>query len=58
MKEIESKYKKYYDDGVEIKALVVINPGNPTGNVLDKNNILDCLNFCKNNNLIIVADEV
>lgn len=40
------------------KAIVVINPGNPTGSVLSRHNIEDIICFAKQNNLIIIADEV
>ncbi|CAG2173170.1 unnamed protein product, partial [Oppiella nova] len=40
------------------KAIVVINPGNPTGSVLTRHNIEDIIRFAKQNNLIIIADEV
>ena len=40
------------------KAIVVINPGNPTGSVLTKHNIEDIIRFAKQNNLMIIADEV
>ncbi|XP_017493625.1 PREDICTED: alanine aminotransferase 2-like [Rhagoletis zephyria] len=40
------------------KVLVVINPGNPTGSVLTKENIAQIIKFARANNLLIVADEV
>ena len=40
------------------RAIVVINPGNPTGQVLTKSNIEDVIKFAKRNNLFILADEV
>jgi alanine transaminase len=40
------------------RALVVINPGNPTGQVLSRQNIEDVIRFAKKNNLFILADEV
>lgn len=40
------------------KALVVINPGNPTGSVLSRKNIEDIINFAKAEKLMIIADEV
>jgi len=40
------------------KALVVINPGNPTGQVLSGDNIKDIIKFCYDNSLAIIADEV
>ena len=39
-------------------AMVVINPGNPTGAVLSYENIEMIIRFAKKNNLAIIADEV
>ena len=40
------------------KILVVINPGNPTGSILSKQNIAEIIKFARRNNLMIIADEV
>ncbi|KAJ8943756.1 hypothetical protein NQ318_011968 [Aromia moschata] len=40
------------------RALVVINPGNPTGQVLSKQNIEDIIKFAHKEKLFIFADEV
>lgn len=40
------------------RALVVINPGNPTGQVLTKDNIKNIIKFAYDNKLFIFADEV
>ncbi|MCE1228200.1 MAG: aminotransferase class I/II-fold pyridoxal phosphate-dependent enzyme [Firmicutes bacterium] len=44
--------------GVKVKAICVINPGNPTGNLLDHDNIAMVIDFAKAHNLAILADEV
>ena len=44
--------------GIRVKAIVVINPGNPTGSVLDAANISMILDFAKEHGLTILADEV
>lgn len=41
-----------------MRALVVINPGNPTGNVLDYDNQREIIDFCKEYGIILMADEV
>lgn len=58
IKNLEDVYKKYYDSGHRLKALVVINPGNPTGNILSEKNIEDIIKFCYEHKLVILADEV
>lgn len=40
------------------RVLVVINPGNPTGQVLTRNNIVDIIHFAYKNRLFLLADEV
>lgn len=40
------------------RAIVIINPGNPTGQVLSRKNIEDIIKFAKQKNLFILADEV
>jgi len=49
----ESKSK-----GILTRALVFINPGNPTGQCLTEENIRDLIQFCHRNRLILCADEV
>lgn len=40
------------------RALVVINPGNPTGQVLSRDNIEAIIKFAHKNRLFVLADEV
>ena len=42
----------------EPRAIVVINPGNPTGNVLSRQNIEDVVKFAAQKKLFVFADEV
>ena len=44
--------------GVKVKAICVLNPGNPTGSVLDGNNIRMIVDFAREHHLAILADEV
>jgi len=44
--------------GTRVKAICVINPGNPTGSVIDKNNIAMIIDFAREHGLSILADEV
>lgn len=45
-------------NGVNIKAVVVINPANPTGAILDRDSIKQVVEFSLENRLAIIADEV
>lgn len=40
------------------RAIVVINPGNPTGQVLTRDNIVEIIKFAQENQLVLLADEV
>lgn len=44
--------------GLCVRGLVVINPGNPTGQCLSKANQQDVVRFAQENNLVLIADEV
>ena len=44
--------------GVKVKAICVINPGNPTGSVIDRDNIGMIVDFAREQGLSILADEV
>lgn len=44
--------------GVDVRAFVLINPGNPTGSILSVDNLRDLIKFCRDEGLIILADEV
>lgn len=45
-------------EGLELKAVVVINPGNPTGNVLTEESIRSIISTAARDDLVIIADEV
>jgi len=45
-------------DGINVKGIVVINPGNPTGAVLSEESIQEIIEFAKIHSLVIMADEV
>jgi aspartate/methionine/tyrosine aminotransferase len=44
--------------GLCVRGMVVINPGNPTGQCLSKANQQDVVRFAEANNLVLIADEV
>ncbi|MBD3378476.1 aminotransferase class I/II-fold pyridoxal phosphate-dependent enzyme [candidate division KSB1 bacterium] len=44
--------------GTRVKAIVVINPGNPTGAILPKETISEIIEFAQDHQLMIIADEV
>jgi aspartate/methionine/tyrosine aminotransferase len=44
--------------GIRTRAICVINPGNPTGSVLDEQNVEMVLDFARTHGLSVLADEV
>merc|ERR1711994_233833 len=55
--ELERSYQAAKDK-CDVKAIVVINPGNPTGQVLSRANIEMVLKFALEKKLFVFADEV
>jgi len=55
---LEEKLAAAKANGIHTRGLVVINPGNPTGNSLPLENMKEVLRFCGKHGLILMADEV
>ncbi len=55
---LEEAILKAKKKGVNVKGIVVINPGNPTGAVLDERSMIDVIGFAQEYHLMIIADEV
>mmetsp|Transcript_18252 Transcript_18252/g.39287 ORF Transcript_18252/g.39287 Transcript_18252/m.39287 type:complete len:505 (+) Transcript_18252:254-1768(+) len=49
---------KARSEGLCVRGMVVINPGNPTGQCLSYRNQEDVLRFCAEESLVLIADEV
>lgn len=49
---------KARSQGITVRAMVIINPGNPTGQCLSIGNLKEILNFCYQNKLVLLGDEV
>ena len=49
---------KAESEGICVRALVVINPGNPTGQILTEQNMREIVQFCMDNHICLMADEV
>jgi len=43
--------------GIRIKAIVISNPGNPSGSVLTEDEMVEIVRFCEEKSLLIIADE-
>jgi alanine transaminase len=55
---LEESYLAAVREGIKVKAICVLNPGNPTGSVLDCANISMIIDFARDHDLAILADEV
>ena len=55
---IKDSYRKAKSEGTDVRAIVVINPGNPTGAVLSPEDIRNVLDFAAEEKLVVLADEV
>jgi aspartate/methionine/tyrosine aminotransferase len=56
--EMQVALDKARNKGINVKSLVIINPGNPNGQVLSLESIKQIIEFAYNNRLVILADEV
>ncbi|PID26409.1 MAG: aspartate aminotransferase [Candidatus Cloacimonadota bacterium] len=50
------EFKKQLTD--RTKAIVICNPGNPTGTVFTRERLGELVDFCRENNLYLISDEV
>ena len=56
--ELDKRLEKAKKEGLEVKALAMINPGNPSGNVMTHCDIQVLTEFCADNNIVLLADEI
>ena len=56
--EIEATLEHPQHAEITPKALVIINPGNPTGALLDEATQEKLVHLCEKHNLVLLADEV
>eukprot|EP00571_Detonula_confervacea_P015798 CAMPEP_0172299458 /NCGR_PEP_ID=MMETSP1058-20130122/1762_1 /TAXON_ID=83371 /ORGANISM="Detonula confervacea, Strain CCMP 353" /LENGTH=539 /DNA_ID=CAMNT_0013008913 /DNA_START=72 /DNA_END=1691 /DNA_ORIENTATION=+ len=58
MEELERSLAEAKAKGTNVVGLVLINPGNPTGNVLSGDQVKDIVMFCARHNIVLLSDEV
>lgn len=58
MNSVKEAIKKAKDEGIDVRAMVIINPGNPTGASLPAKDIRNVIEFAAEEKLVIMADEV
>lgn len=55
---IKASHAKAVSEGVDVRAIVIINPGNPTGASLTEDDVRSVIDFARQERLVILADEV
>ncbi|KXJ96771.1 aminotransferase class I and II [Microdochium bolleyi] len=55
---IKESYEKATSNGTDVRAIVIINPGNPTGASLPESDIRSVLEYAAEKKLVVMADEV
>ena len=55
---IKDSYAKAISEGTDVRAIVVINPGNPTGASLSAQDVEAVIKFAAEKQLVVMADEV
>lgn len=58
VQDIKNSCEKAKKDGLDVRAIVVINPSNPTGGCLLESEIKDIIQLAFDEELVILADEV
>jgi len=58
LEEITRALQQARKKGTDVRALCVINPGNPTGNCLSKKNIEQIIEIAHKEHIVLLADEV
>jgi len=56
--ELESRLIKAEKEGLAVKAMAMINPGNPSGNIMTHCDIQTVVEFCAAHGIVLLADEV
>lgn len=55
---LEQTLKDSKQKDLNVRAMVIINPGNPTGQVLSREDLETICKFCAKNGIVLLADEV
>lgn len=56
--ELNTRLLESHAQGLKVKAMAIINPGNPTGQVLNRESLETICKFCADNEIVLLADEV
>ncbi|EPZ32571.1 Aminotransferase, class I/classII domain-containing protein [Rozella allomycis CSF55] len=56
--DIKDAIRTHKEQGIDVRAMCIINPGNPTGNCLTGDQIEQVINLCHEERIVLLADEV
>uniref|UniRef100_A0A7N0T5H9 Aminotransferase class I/classII large domain-containing protein n=1 Tax=Kalanchoe fedtschenkoi TaxID=63787 RepID=A0A7N0T5H9_KALFE len=56
--DLRQSVAKARSNGISVRAMVIINPGNPTGQCLSIDNLKEILRFCYQESIVLLGDEV
>lgn len=56
--ELQKRLDEARSDGLDVKAMAIINPGNPTGQVFSREDLEVVCRFCTDNGIVLLSDEV
>lgn len=57
-KALEAAYEKAQEDNIRVKGLLITNPSNPLGTVLDRETLKSLVSFINEKNIHLVCDEI
>ncbi|XP_009776307.1 1-aminocyclopropane-1-carboxylate synthase [Nicotiana sylvestris] len=57
-KALESAYEKAQESNINIKGLLINNPSNPLGTLLDSDTLRDIVTFINSKNIHLICDEI
>lgn len=55
---LEAAYNKAEENNTNVKGLIITNPSNPLGTTLDRDTLIDLVNFINEKNIHLVCDEI
>ncbi|KAM3344616.1 1-aminocyclopropane-1-carboxylate synthase 4 [Capsicum galapagoense] len=58
IEDVKEAYKKAQQTKIKIKGLILTNPSNPLGTVLDRETLINLLTFTNEHNIHLVCDEI
>lgn len=55
---LEAAYNKAQEDNINVKGVIITNPSNPLGTILDRDTMKSIVSFINENNIHLISEEV